>query len=392
MPLNVIREDIQNLTAYAVADVSDDFIKLDAMEVPYLLPEHLRQEWANQLVNIAINRYPHPQRSGLPDVLRQAFAIPKEAQIALGNGSDELIQLLTQLVAKPNAVMLAVEPSFVMYQHYAHLYGLQYISVPLKADFCLDLEAMIHAIEQYQPAIIFIAYPNNPTGVPFEREQIERIIELATGLVVIDEAYGAFSEDSFLPQAGQSERLLVLRTLSKIGFAGLRLGYVAGSPLVIEQLAKIVPPYNMNQLSLFTAQFALQHMDAVNHNIEQVKQERERMQQELAKLPETEVFPSQANFITVRLTQAQKAFEQLYQHRILVKKLDQSHLLLCDCLRITIGTPDENNQVLSVLNQHVNNINKPLAAIAQSRKYLIGIMFVLLMALFAWLLWQYYVD
>lgn len=356
MPKNFIRPDIQALTAYKVADIPSDFIKLDAMEVPYQFPAELQEELAKQLAAAPINRYPNPATSGLQEVLRQTFAIPDSAQIALGNGSDELIQLLTMLVAKPNATVLSVEPAFVMYRYNADLFGLNYVGVPLRDDFTLDVDAMLQAIETHHPALIHIAYPNNPTGVAFERADIERIIQAAKGIVVIDEAYGAFHNDSFISQAGQPENLVVLRTLSKIGFAGLRLGYAVGSATVINELAKIVPPYNMNQLSLTAAKFSLQHINFINENIATLKQEREKLTAELNLLPDTHVFPSQANFITVRLPQAEQAFELLKQNKILVKKLHATHPLLENCLRLTIGTPEQNQQVLQVLQQHSHNI------------------------------------
>lgn len=352
MSIDVIREDIRAMRAYAVPVLDKDMIKLDAMEVPYLLPEQLQQALAEQLINAKINRYPNPAASGLQDALRLAFPIPSDAKIALGNGSDELIQLITQLVAKPDRVVLSIEPTFVMYQHNAQLFGMNYVSVPLNDDLSLNIEAVLAAIAEHQPVLIFIAYPNNPTGVAFKREEVERIIQAATGLVVIDEAYGAFAQDSFLPQAGQPEHLLVLRTLSKIGFAGLRIGYVSGSPLVINELAKIVPPYNMNQLSLTAAKFALQHIDVVYENVAILKGERERISQTLVKLPDVNVFASEANFVTVRLPKAAQAFETLKENKILVKKLSGSHPLLNNCLRLTVGAPDENDKVLAVLSEH----------------------------------------
>ena len=348
MSTSVIRPDILAQTAYPVADVPADFIKLDAMEVPYQFPEALRAELAAELAAAPINRYPNIAASPLPELLRRTFALPENAQIVLGNGSDEIIQFIALLVAQANASMLAVEPSFVMYRRNAELFGLNYIGVPLNPDFTLNLEATLKAIEQHKPALIFIAYPNNPTGVPFSREAVEAIIQAATGIVVIDEAYGAFSHDSFAAQAGQPENLVVMRTLSKIGFAGLRVGYAVGSPAVMGELAKIMPPYNMNQLSLAAA-FALRHADVFAQNIETLKNERARVANALAELEDVTVFPSEANFVTARLPDAPLAFNTLKDNKILVKNLHGAHPLLQNCLRLTIGTPEENDQVLRVL-------------------------------------------
>ena len=348
---DLIRADIQAQKAYVVADVPADYIKLDAMELPYQFPMEMQQALATELGQAAINRYPNPATCGLQAALRAVFPIAEQAQIVLGNGSDELIQLITMLLAKPNAVMLALEPSFVMYRHNADLFGMRYVGVPLNEDFSLNLPALLAAIEQHQPALIFLAYPNNPTGVRFAREEVEVVLAAATGVVVIDEAYGSFSSDSFLPQAGSCEKLVVMRTLSKIGFAGLRIGYACGHVDLMAELAKIVPPYNMNQLSLTAAKFALRHYDWIDAHIEILKQERQRLMEQLAALPHYTVFPSEANFITVRVPDADAVFEALKAQRVLIKKLHGSHPLLSQCLRFTVGTPEQNQHVLSVL-QH----------------------------------------
>ena len=347
-----IRDDIKSMSAYRIVDLPEGFIKLDAMESPYhpfaRFPE-LSNEWLRLIARAPIHLYPNPAASGLQETLRKAFNIPESAAIALGNGSDELIQFMTLLVAQSGATMLAVEPSFVMYRHNAELYGMNYVGVPLNEDFTLDLPAVLSAIDKHQPALIFIAYPNNPTGVCFRREEVEAIIRAAQGIVVVDEAYGAFSRDSFLPQAGSVENLVVMRTISKIGFAGLRIGYAAGSPAVMGELAKILPPYNMNQLSLATAKFALQHHDAIQTTIDILKAERERVFNELSAIGRLKTFPSEANFITVRVPDADALFNTLKENRILIKKLHGTHPLLAECVRITIGSPEQNDAVLDII-------------------------------------------
>lgn len=352
---NFIRPDIQAMTAYHVANVPEGFIKLDAMESPYhpfARQPGLLEKWQRYIAAAPLNLYPNPAASGLQTALKQAFDIPEAAGIALGNGSDELIQFITMLLAKPGAAMLAVEPSFVMYRHNAVLFGMNYTGVPLNEDFTLDLPAVLAAIETHNPALVFIAYPNNPTGVPFKRGEIEAVIRVAKGIVVVDEAYGAFSGDSFLPLAGSSENLIVMRTVSKIGFAGIRLGYAAGHPAVMNELAKILPPYNMNQLSLATAKFAMEHIDAVNETVGLLKAERSRLFAGLSGIGRLKAFESGANFITVRVPDAAGLFEIFRQNKILIKKLHGSHPLLDNCLRITVGSPEQNDAVLAVLKQH----------------------------------------
>lgn len=349
-----IRDDIQAMSAYQIADVPPGFAKLDSMESPvhpFAGHETLLQEWQARLAAAPIHLYPNPSGSGLQETLRSAFDIPDCADIALGNGSDELIQFITMLTAKPGAAMLAAEPSFVMYRHNAALYGMDYVGVPLNGDFTLNLPAVLEAVRKHRPALTFIAYPNNPTGVCFTRAEIEAVIEASDGIVVVDEAYGAFNGDSFLPQAGSIPNLIVMRTVSKIGFAGLRIGYAAGCPEVIGELQKILPPYNMNQLSLTTAKLALQHYGIISANIDSLKNERERMFAELGKICRLNTFPSQANFITIRVPDADLLFDTLKQNRILVKKLHGAHPLLEHCLRITVGSPAQNDAVLNIIRQ-----------------------------------------
>lgn len=349
---HLIRDDIQAMSAYQIADIPSGFIKLDAMESPsHPFEGHrvLMQELQAQLASAPIHLYPDPTKSGLQEALRAAFDIPDCAALALGNGSDELIQFVTMLTAKPGAAMLAAEPSFVMYRHNAALYGMDYVGVPLNGDFTLNLPAFLEAVKTRRPALTFIAYPNNPTGVCFARGEVEAVISSSDGIVVVDEAYGAFNGDSFLGQAGRIPNLIVLRTLSKIGFAGLRIGYAAGCPEVIGELQKILPPYNMNQLSLNTAKFALRHYGIISANIGSLKNERERMMAELGGIPQIKAFPSQANFITIRVPDADLLFDTLKQNRILVKKLHGVHPLLEHCLRITVGSPAQNDAVLDVI-------------------------------------------
>ena len=255
---NLIRPDILAMSEYKVVEVSEDCLKLDAMESPYEYSEELKVEFGKVLAHAPIHLYPTPFACGLPEALRERVGISPAADLLLGAGSDELIRLITMLLGQTGSTMLTVEPSFVMYRVNAEFFGMKYVGVPLNDDFTLNVDAVLSAIEANQPQLVFIAYPNNPTGVPFPKEDVQKIIAATKGLVVIDEAYGAFSSHTFLPEAGVTENLVVLRTLSKIGFAGLRVGYAVGHPDVIRQLRKITPPYNMNQLSLTAAKFALQ--------------------------------------------------------------------------------------------------------------------------------------
>ena len=271
-PEKIIREEIRALSAYHVPH-SQGMIKLDAMENPYDLPPALQAEIATLVASAAMNRYPDPSADALKAQLRSTMNIPAGMDIMLGNGSDELIQIIAMAVAKPDAVLLSIEPSFVMYQMIATFTGLQYVGVPLTQDFKLDTPRVLDAIAQHQPAVIFLAYPNNPTGNLFDAADISRIIEAAPGLVVVDEAYHAFADDSFMPKLAQYPNLLVMRTLSKLGLAGLRLGFMAGSVEWLSQLEKLRLPYNINVLTQLVAEKVLAQVDVLTQQTECIKQQ-----------------------------------------------------------------------------------------------------------------------
>ena len=222
-----IRPEIQALSAYHVPPARG-FIKLDAMENPYGWPPELVQAWLDTLRSVELNRYPDPGASELSDALRRVMQVPAGMQVVLGNGSDELIQMLALAVAAPGRVVLAPEPTFVMYRMIAQVAGMRYQAVALADDFSLDSGATLAAIETHAPAIVFLAYPNNPTGTLFDARVVEGVIGAAPGLVVVDEAYAPFTDASFMCRLGEFPNLLVMRTVSKMGLAGLRLGLLAG--------------------------------------------------------------------------------------------------------------------------------------------------------------------
>ena len=270
-------------------------------------------------------------------------------ELLFGNGSDELIQLLAMAVNKPGATLLSVEPSFVMYRMIATFTGMRYVGVQLGEDFSLDLPQMLAAIEHEQPALIFLAYPNNPTGNLFSAEDVVKIIEAAPGLVVVDEAYYAFASDSFIPHLARYPNLLVMRTFSKLGMAGLRLGFLAGSEAWLGQLEKLRLPYNVGVLPQLVAEKLLEHHEVLLQQAEQIKQDRARLQQQLSEIAEVQVYPSEANFLLFRVANATEVFNGLKQRGVLIKNLHGGHPMLSDCLRVTVGTPEENERFLHAL-------------------------------------------
>lgn len=347
-PEDIIRGEILALKAYHVPD-SSGLIKLDAMENPYRLPEPVRRELGAVAGDAEINRYPDPGAQRLKARLRAVLRVPAGADLLLGNGSDEIIQMLTMAVARPGAVMLGVEPAFVMFRMIATLCGVRFAGVPLIADFALDTEAMLAAIKAEQPALVFIAYPNNPTGNLFDAAAIERIIAVAPGIVVVDEAYHAFAQQSFMGRLADFPNLLVMRTLSKSGLAGLRLGILAGAPAWLTHIDKVRLPYNVNVLTQLAADRILQHDALLDEQAAALRAGREQMRSELRAIPGVTAFPSAANFILFRVARAAAVFEKLKQRGVLIKNLDGSHPALADCLRVTVGTPEENAQFIAAL-------------------------------------------
>ena len=349
---NWVRPEIRALSAYHVPD-SGDFIKLDAMENPYNWPEAMVEEWLAGLRDVELNRYPDPSPAGLKESLGQAMEVPADVDVLLGNGSDELIQMIAMAMAQPGRKILAPEPSFVMYKMIATFTGMDYVGVPLAENFNLDLLVMLAAIEEHQPAIVFLAYPNNPTGNLFDRNAVKTIIEASPGLVVVDEAYHAFAGDSFMAELGTYNNLVVMRTVSKMGLAGLRLGLLAGPSAWLAEFDKVRLPYNINVLTQKSAEFALAHREVLDQQTQQICVDREKLMVALEAIQGIKPFPSQANFILFRVNKggvtATEVFESLKAQGVLIKNLSPAGGILQDCLRVTVGSPEQNEAFLSAL-------------------------------------------
>jgi histidinol-phosphate aminotransferase len=345
----IIRPAVRAAQPYAVPDATG-LIKLDAMENPYSLPASLRSELGTELSGIALNRYPDPGASALKASLYQALDIPARHAILPGNGSDELIQLIAMAVAGPDITLLAPEPGFAMYRLIAGMTGCRYVGVDLGADdFSLDRDGMLAAIDREQPAAIFIAWPNNPTGNLFDIDTVRAVIEAAPGLVVIDEAYHAFAGNSCLPLLDEYGHLLLLRTLSKLGLAGLRIGLMLGAPEWIEQFDKLRLPYNLGALNQAAACRILARTEVLAGQVEMIMAERERLLLAMQDQADVRVWPSSTNFLLFRVAAAEAVFDDLIKHGVLIRKMHGGHPLLHDCLRVTVGTPEENDRFLAAL-------------------------------------------
>jgi histidinol-phosphate aminotransferase len=343
-----IRQDVQSMHGYAIQP-GTGMVKLDAMENPFRLPEALRQELGARLGEVAINRYPGGRIDDLRGALARHVGLPEGFDLILGNGSDEIITLLSMACDTPGAKVLAPVPGFVMYDVSARLQGLQFVGVPLTADFELDETAMLAAVEQHQPAITYIAYPNNPTANLFDDAVIDKIIEAAPGLVVMDEAYQPFASRSYMDRVTRHENVLIMRTLSKFGLAGVRLGYLLGPKALIAEIDKVRPPYNVSVLNAEAALFALEHHDEFARQAAVLRSERTRLMAALATMPGVQPYPSEANMVLTRVPDAAALFEALKQRKLLVKNVSKLHPLLANCLRLTVGMPPENDLMIDAL-------------------------------------------
>lgn len=347
----VIRQDIQSMHGYAIQP-SAGMIKLDAMENPFCLPETLQRALGERLGKVAINRYPADCVAQVIAALSAYVKLPAGCKLMLGNGSDELISLLALACDIPGATVLAPVPGFVMYEMSAKLQGLKFVGVPLTAAFELDGPAMLAAIAQHRPAITYIAYPNNPTANLFDDTTVERIVDAVGeqgGLVVFDEAYQPFSSRTWMSRAAQHEHVLVMRTLSKFGLAGVRLGYMVGAAALIDEIDKVRPPYNVSALNAEATLFALEHADTFDAQAVVLCAERAKLQQALSALAGVTVFPSEANMILVRVPDSKRCFDGMKTHGVLVKNVAALHPLLQNCLRLTVGTPEENLSMIEAL-------------------------------------------
>jgi histidinol-phosphate aminotransferase len=346
--LDLIRPEIRALSAYHVQH-AEGYIKLDAMENPWPLPLALQERLGEQLAKAAYNRYPDANPLVLKALMAKVFGVPEGAALLLGNGSDELIQIMAQAVAKPGAALLSVEPAFVMFRVLANACGLEYIGVPLQDNFSIDLEAMLKKIRERQPALIFLAIPNNPTGNTFAPEAVQAILKEAKGIVVIDEAYFPFRDGSYLSCIHHYPNMVVMRTVSKLGLAGIRLGFLAGAPELLGELEKLRLPYNVSVATQVIAETVLQEQQALSDQTLKLRQERERLFTALRDIDGVHPFESEANFILLRVTDAQAVFDGIKRHGILIKNLSSAHALLRGCLRVTVGTPEENDRFLDAL-------------------------------------------
>lgn len=339
---NLIRQNIQNLKPYSSA--RDEYkgktgTFLDANENPY---------------QTDYNRYPDHEHKKLRTLIAEKKKLPFENMV-LGNGSDEIINFLILATCNPGTDnIVSLNPTYGMYKVAADIFGVTYSDVPLNSDYTLNVDELLKRTDS-NTKIIFICSPNNPTGNSFSREDIIKIATSTSGLVVVDEAYIDFSDKSFSDLISEYENIAIMQTLSKAyGLAGLRVGILVGHPNLIAAVRKIKAPYNLGSTTQALACAALEKIN-IQEVVKDLNQLKANLSSDILKLKSTvEIFPSDANFILVKLNKAKNIFDYLIDNQIIVR--DRSSVMLCDdCLRISIGTKEENEQLLTFLRKYEEN-------------------------------------
>lgn len=352
-PLDLLRPEIRSLQPYTIEETSAR-IKIDANESPFDPPGEIMQEVLEEFSRIHVNRYPDPKNTQLKKQISRQLQIETD-QILLGNGSDEVISYLITTFTGQNKGVLYPTPTFSMYGILASILGQPAMGFPMDDHFQIDSKRFIQTIQDRSPQIIFLASPNNPTGNTIPVETILDILKQSRTLVVVDEAYIDFSEhQGCMKFLATYPNLIVLRTLSKIGMAALRIGILTGSPEVVRELEKVRLPYNINTLSQVTASVLLRHPEPLREQIRMIISERKALSHVMSRISALELFPSEANFILFRTPEADKLYESLLNCGILIRNLNQPGSLK-GCLRVTVGRPEENKEFLKHLQKFYNN-------------------------------------
>jgi histidinol-phosphate aminotransferase len=343
----LIKGEVLAQKAYPVDNASCR-IKLDANENPLAMPEELRKRFAALLASVPLNRYPEAGSITLASRFAKTFGVDAD-QVMIGNGSDELIQILYTALARSGAEVMIPVPTFAMYRISGLNAGFRVAEVPLDSQFDLDLAAMRERAASYPPVLTFLAYPNNPTGNCFRRERIEALLREVSGIVVVDEAYFHFAQETFLPLLGRQENLVVLRTLSKVGLAAMRIGLLIGPATMVHELNKVRLPYNLNSLSQAAAGFYLDNEEAFLEQAAAIRRWRGELTSAMETLPGIHLRPTDANFIFFSCDfNADRVYTKLKGRGILIKNFNAPGAMR-GFLRVTVGTREENSEFVEVL-------------------------------------------
>lgn len=343
---DIVNKEIFKQSGYKAPELTGA-IKMDANESPFSLQEPLKKRFLEEMGKVDLNRYPEAGAPKLRDRFAQYYGVDKD-MLMLGNGSDELIQILCMTFKGKTCGVLVPIPTFVMYKIIAVNTGNKVVEVPLDKNFDLDIDTIINKIKASFPALVFLSYPNSPTGNLFNRDKIEMIIKKSAGVVVIDEAYANFSGQTLLPLLKKYDNLVFLKTLSKLGLASMRLGFLIGNRDIIAQLDKVRLPYNVNSLSQAAANFFLDYQEEFSKQVTEIVKEREKLYSGMKEITGIKPYPSRANFIFFSCTfDSDRIYSRLEAAGIIVKNLNTK--LTKNCMRVTVGNPKENAAFLNVL-------------------------------------------
>lgn len=361
--MSYIKKAIKDLISYKPPDYQCKY-KMDANEMPFDIIDEYKMLDGEFLESLHINRYPDPYHKHLVKLISQDLGV-KPSEVIAGNGSDELINLIVNTFADVGDYILYPDPSFAMYSVYTHISGAKGIPVALDDNFEYDIDLFIKYIKMYQPKITFLCCPNNPTGTVLKNSDIEKIVLSSEGLVVVDEAYFNYYGTTCVKLIEKYDNLIVLRTFSKIGLAGIRLGYMAASYGIIDDIKKTKSPYNVNSLSQALACEVIQkklYADKVNYLIE----EREKMYLSLIMIKGVKAYKSYANFILIHVDNANDIFAKLLDRGILVKSFPRESTMK-DFMRITVGKSEENEIFICTLKDIMQNINERACHMCHNR-------------------------
>ncbi len=344
-----IRPEIRAESGIPQEPVPEGTLRLDAMENPFDLPPEIHRRLGEDLARLPLNRYPDGGASELRELLgKRLFGLPSD-HIFLGNGSDEILQNLFLLT--PGPILLA-EPTFSMYRLLARITGRPVGTVPLEKDFSLDPEALLEAVKRLRPSLIVLSHPNNPTGRDLDSRAVERLCREFSGGILVDEAYFPFSGNTLLSLRDTCPSLMVLRSLSKMGLAALRLGVLAANPRIVAELDKIRLPYNLGILTQRAATLICREsFPVLEAQVRMIIGLREELRDRLQTISGVAPLPSSANFLLVRIAGADPSIvaQRLALQGIRVRDVSRQHPLLAGCLRVTIGKREENDRFASTL-------------------------------------------
>ena len=343
----LIRREVLKQAGYR-ADFTSCHVKLDANENPFAIPPFLKENLFEEMKKVSLNRYPEPGALLIRKRFAEHYGV-NEDMIMIGNGSDELIQILCSAFVDSSSSVMLPAPTFVMYKIIALNTGHVVEEVPLDASFDLEQGTMLERVSAISPVLIFLSFPNSPTGNCFDEGIVQAIIEASAGIVVVDEAYGSFSGKTLLPLLKQYDNVVILKTLSKVGLAAMRIGFLIGSPSLVHELDKVRLPYNINALSQVAAGFYLNHIDIFLSQSTEVIERRKELLNALRKIEGIHPYPSDANFIFFSCDfDTDRVYRSLIQEGILIKNLNSLGILK-NCMRVTVGNREENEEFLKAL-------------------------------------------